>query len=225
VIPRDGRLAGFLALFAGELLFTYLVIAVVGKKALLNSAWLSPRFFVFQFSAFFQIGGALLRAHDGAFRFVRYPSVRKLNLHRLARSAVLALCMTVVLLLFSAAGLAAEGTAGPGAAGVLAAVCARYFLGLVVLGELTLIFSMARMHWLRRCPGLVSFALLALEVLVAAPQLRQFGGHRLCIVFSWVFCANRPVGACALTVIAAGLWAYILLTENGKDLCLCPPSF
>ena len=64
MMPGDKKLGRFLTLFTAELLCTYLIIAGINKRTILNSAWLSGRFYVFQFAAFYQIGFALIRAQE-----------------------------------------------------------------------------------------------------------------------------------------------------------------
>lgn len=220
-MPKDKRIVCFLALFTAELFLTYLIIVVINKRYLFNSAWLSDKFYVFQISSFYQIGNTLIGVHDNGAYFVRHRSKRKLNLYRVAQSTLFAFCVTSILLFFSVIGFFSNAQFyGPSVVINLLAACIKIFLSLIVLAEVTLILSISRLQWLRHFPKLISFLLLALEILVVVPQINRFSNFNICICYSWIFYKNNLVGIGALVVIISWLLIYILWVANKKDLCI-----
>ena len=221
MIPRDKRLLWFMALVILELSAACLVIILPGSKALLNSAWMSNKFFLFQYALFYQIGLALLNVHDSGCAYVRYGSRRAIVCCKLTRYCLLALGMGALLLLVTAAALILT-RAVISRETMLFAVYGSFsfFLGTVILAEITYLASTCRLQLLRSYPELFAFLLAAAEILVFVPQFNQFGSINICICFTWIFSGRVLLSCIILLLIILALFARIITGGKKKDLCL-----
>ena len=95
-----------------------------------------------------------------------------------------------------------------------------FFLGTVILAEITYLASTCRLQLLRSYPELFAFLLAAAEILVFVPQFNQFGSINICICFTWIFSGRVLLSCIILLLIILALFARIITGGKKKDLCL-----
>ena len=191
---------------------------ISGNSPYLVESWFSDRFFTFQFSTVYLIGGAVIDRHYTSISCIRYNSRKEMITCQLLEYCFLAVVLTSIWTFLSGFSLFCVIKQGSFQEfGLLIDKYFRFILGLFIVGSISLNIRYLNYARINQKHHVYAYLLVFIE-LILLPNIRLLGGPRIPLIFFWLFTEKIMVSYSILLIFLSAFCCLLYKRIKKVDL-------